>query len=111
MTSDEKTYSFRIYPNKNQEVKLKRTLSPCRRLYNGSLAEPRRQAEFNKLYSESQVFPWGKPVWMKYGNQANELFSSDFASISSTISVGSLTVIAVDFFGLDSEFIENGFKG
>ncbi len=27
-----KAYSFRIYPNKNQEVKLNRTLATCRKL-------------------------------------------------------------------------------
>ncbi|WP_143311650.1 helix-turn-helix domain-containing protein, partial [Candidatus Methanoperedens nitratireducens] len=29
-----KAYTFRIYPSKNQEVKLNRTLTTCRRLYN-----------------------------------------------------------------------------
>jgi putative transposase len=71
-----KAYSFRIYPNKNQEVKLNKTLSTCRRLYNDSLAERRRQAELNRLCSEFQVFPWGKPEWMRYEDQANELVSS-----------------------------------
>ncbi|MCZ7362730.1 MAG: helix-turn-helix domain-containing protein [Candidatus Methanoperedens sp.] len=34
-----KSFQFRIYPNKNQEVKLIRTLDTCRHLYNDSLAE------------------------------------------------------------------------
>ncbi len=44
-----KAYSFRIYPNKNQEVKL------------------------NRLCAEFQVFPWGKPEWITYEDQQNEL--------------------------------------
>ena len=61
-----KSYSFRIYPNKNQEVKLNRTLSTCRHLYNDSLAERKRQAELNRLKIEFDVFPWGKPEWIDY---------------------------------------------
>ncbi len=71
-----KAYSFRIYPNKNQEVKLNRTLSTCRHLYNDSLEERRNQAELNRLCSEFQVFPWGKPEWISYEDQANDLASS-----------------------------------
>jgi len=68
-----KTYQFRIYPNKNQEVKLDRTLSTCRHLYNDSLAERRRQAELNRLKKEFDVFPWGKPEWISYEDQQNSL--------------------------------------
>ncbi|HEY6585699.1 MAG TPA: transposase [Candidatus Methanoperedens sp.] len=68
-----KSYSFRIYPNKNQEVKLNRTLSTCRHLYNDSLAERKRQAELNRLKIEFDVFPWGKPEWIDYYSQKREL--------------------------------------
>ncbi|MBU4222099.1 MAG: transposase [Euryarchaeota archaeon] len=71
-----KSYQFRIYPNKNQEVKLIRTLSTCRHLYNDSLAERKRQAELNKLRREFDVFSWGKPEWINYYDQANELSES-----------------------------------
>lgn len=59
-----KTYQFRLYPNKNQEVKLNSTLSTCRRLYNDSLAERKLQAELNRLRREFDVCPWGKPEWI-----------------------------------------------
>ena len=68
-----KSYCFRIYPNKNQEVKLNRTLSTCRHLYNDSLAERKRQAELNRLKIEFDVFPWGKPEWIDYYSQKREL--------------------------------------
>ena len=68
-----KTYQFRIYPNKNQEVILNRTLSTCRHLYNDSLAERKRQAELNRLKKEFEVFPWGKPDWINYYDQKREL--------------------------------------
>src|SRR4030067_2143425 len=70
-----KAYSFRIYPNKNQEVKLNRPLNTCRHLYNDALGVRRRQTELNRLRREFQVFPWGKPEWISYENQANELAS------------------------------------
>ncbi|VVB55062.1 Helix-turn-helix domain protein [uncultured archaeon] len=41
-----KTFQFRIYPTKNQEAALNRTLSTCRHLYNDSLEERKRQAEY-----------------------------------------------------------------
>lgn len=71
-----KAYSFRIYPNRNQEVKLNRTLSTCRHLYNDALAERKRKAELNRLEREFQVFPWGKPEWLTYEDQANDLSDS-----------------------------------
>lgn len=71
-----KAYSFRIYPNKNQEVKLDRTLNTCRHLYNDALAERKRQSELNRLKMEFQIFPWGKPEWVSYEDQANELAKS-----------------------------------
>ena len=68
-----KTFKFRIYPNKKQETKLNRTLSTCRRLYNDSLAARKRQAELNRLRKTFDVFPWGKPEWIFYEDQANNL--------------------------------------
>src|SRR3990170_6624592 len=47
-----RAYKFRIYPNKNQEVKL------------------------NRLFFEFQVFPWGKPEWISYEDQSYQLTSS-----------------------------------
>ncbi|HWQ96312.1 MAG TPA: transposase [Candidatus Methylomirabilis sp.] len=71
-----KSFQFRIYPNRNQEVILNRTLSTCRHLYNDSLAERKKQAELNKLKKEFDVFPWGKPEWISYEDQANDLSGS-----------------------------------
>lgn len=71
-----KAYSFRLYPNKNQEVRLNRTLNTCRHLYNDALAERRRQAELNQLKRDFQVFLWGKPEWISYEEQANAMASS-----------------------------------
>jgi len=68
-----KAYIFRIYPNKNQEVKLNRTLSTCRHLYNDSLEERKREAELNNLERDFGVFSWGKPQWITYEDQANAL--------------------------------------
>ncbi len=71
-----KAYTFRIYPNRKQEAKLNRTLATCRHLYNDALEERRRQAELNRLKREFDVFPWGKPEWISYEDQANELAKS-----------------------------------
>jgi putative transposase len=69
---------FRIYPSKNQEVKLNRTLNTCRHLYNDALQERKRQAELNRLKRDFQVFPWGSSIkleWISYEDQANTLSS------------------------------------
>jgi putative transposase len=71
-----KTYQFRIYPKKNHEVILNRTLTTCRRLYNDSLAERKRQSELNELERTFGVCPWGKPEWLNYYDQANSLSGS-----------------------------------
>ncbi len=68
-----KSFQFRIYPNKKQEIKLIKTLDTCRHLYNDSLAERRRESEMNRLRQKFDVFPWGKPEWINYYNQANKL--------------------------------------
>ena len=68
-----KTYKFRIYPNKNQTVKLIGNLNTCRHLYNDALAERREQGEFNKLVADWHLFPWGKPQWINYYDQAGDL--------------------------------------
>jgi putative transposase len=71
-----KTFQFRIYPTKNQEVTLNRTLSTCRHLYNDSLAERKRQSELNELKRSFGVCPWGKPGWINYYDQANNISGS-----------------------------------
>ena len=43
-----KTYKYRLYPNKEQETKLNRTLAICRSLYNEALTERRSYYEKNK---------------------------------------------------------------
>ncbi len=68
-----RAYKFRIYPNRNQEVKLNRTLTTCRHLYNESLAERKRQAELNKLKKEFDVFPWGLSEWINKYDQMLDL--------------------------------------
>ncbi len=68
-----KAYKFRIYPNKNQEARMNRTLSICRHLYNDALGERKRQAELNRIKREFQVLPWGKPEWISYEDQQNAL--------------------------------------
>ncbi len=70
-----KVYSFRAYPNRKQEIKLNRTLATCRKLYNNALEKRKREAELNRLCAEFQVFPWGKPEWINYYDQANDLSS------------------------------------
>ena len=71
-----KAYLFRIFPNKNQEVKLNSTFSICRHLYNDALAERKRQKVLNDLRRDFGVFPWGKPEWINYYDQANDLTES-----------------------------------
>lgn len=75
-----KAFQFRIYPNKNQEVTMVRTLNTCRHLYNDALAERKKQAELNRLKKQFDVFPWGKPEWLFYEDQANDLseYKTDF---------------------------------
>lgn len=68
-----KAYRFRIYPNKNQEVKMTKTLNTCRHLYNDALAERKRRIELNRLRRIFDVFPWGEPEWISYEDQANNL--------------------------------------
>ena len=71
-----KAYMFRIYPTKKQEVTMNRTLSTCRHLYNDALSERKRRIELNRLKQNFQVFPWGKPEWIYYEDQANNLAAS-----------------------------------
>jgi len=68
-----KSCKFRIYPDKNQEVKLNRTLGTCRKLYNEKLAERKKQAELNRLKKTFDVFPWGKPDWINKYDQMLDL--------------------------------------
>ena len=71
-----KSFQFRIYPTKNQEVKLISTLNTCRHLYNDALAERKDQAKFNKLISYWQLFPWGTPEWINYYDQQRDIGQS-----------------------------------
>lgn len=71
-----KAFQFRLYPNKNQEVALNRTLSTCRHLYNDALGERKRESELNELERTFGVTPWGKPQWINYYDQANVLSES-----------------------------------
>ena len=73
-----KTHQFRVYPGRKQEVVLNRTLATCRHLYNGSLSERKQQAELNRLKKTFDVFPWGKPEWINYYVQANNLSKINF---------------------------------
>ena len=68
-----KTYQFRIYPGRKQEVVLNRTLTTCRHLYNDSLAERKRKAELNELERTFGIIQWGKPEWIEYEDQQNAL--------------------------------------
>jgi putative transposase len=71
-----KIFKFRIYPTRKQEVKLIQTLITCRHLYNDALAERKDNAKLNRLIFDLQLFPWGKPEWINYYDQANNLTSS-----------------------------------
>ena len=57
-----------------------RTLNTCRHLYNDAIAERKKQAELNRLKKQFDVFPWGKPEWIFYEDQANDLseYKTDF---------------------------------
>jgi putative transposase len=101
-----RAYQFRIYPNKNQEVKLNRTLDTCRHLYNNALEKRRKLAELNKLKREFQVFPWGKPEWISYEDQANELAATKTPEQKMVYSQALQNVLK----RLDRSF-ENLFKG
>ena len=71
-----KSFQFRIYPTKKQEVMLFSTLTTCRHLYNDSLAERKHQAEINRIYQDFHVFPWGTLEWINYYDQADDLVKS-----------------------------------
>jgi len=71
-----KAYQFRIYPGRKQEAVMNRTLSTCRHLYNDALSERKEQATLNRLKKQFDVFPWGKPEWIFYEDQANGLSES-----------------------------------
>ena len=68
-----KSFRYRIYPNKKQEVKMERTLGTCRHTYNNALAERNEQSKFNRLEKSFDVFPWGYPEYIDYDNQAGKL--------------------------------------
>src|SRR4030066_1660075 len=71
-----KTFQFRIYPGRKQEIILNRTLTTCRHLYNEKLAERKKQSELNRLKKTFDVFPWGKTEWINYYDQKLDLTAS-----------------------------------
>jgi putative transposase len=71
-----KSFSYRLYPNKKQEVHLNRTLGTCRYTYNNALAERIRQSTLNKLNKSFDVNPWGLPEWISYYDQASNIKTS-----------------------------------
>jgi len=68
-----KSFQFRIYPGRKQEVVMNRTLSTCRYLYNDALAERKRESELNELERKFGIIPWGIPQWIEYEDQQNAL--------------------------------------
>ena len=67
------TETVKIYPTPEQEEVLWHLSEQCRLIYNFALAERRRQWELNNLRFEFEVFPWGKPEWIGYTRQQNDL--------------------------------------
>ncbi|HLB70138.1 MAG TPA: transposase [Candidatus Methanoperedens sp.] len=67
------TEKIRIYPTIEQEYVLWHLSEQCRLIYNFALAERKRQWELNNLRFGFQVFPWGKPEWIGYTKQQNDL--------------------------------------
>ncbi|MCX9074846.1 MAG: transposase, partial [Candidatus Methanoperedens sp.] len=67
------TEKIRIYPTIEQEYVLWHLSEQCRLIYNFALAERKRQWELNNLRFAFQVFPWGKPEWIGYTKQQNDL--------------------------------------
>jgi putative transposase len=68
-----KSFSYRIYPNKKQEVLLNRTLDTCRYTYNNALAERIKQSNLNRLNRSFDVNPWGHPEWINYYDQVENI--------------------------------------
>src|SRR3990170_3367137 len=73
-----KAYSFRIYPNKNQEVKLNRTLNTCRHLYNNALDERKRRLSFNKDSFQKEVHSQVLQNVLKRVNKSIQNFFNGF---------------------------------
>jgi len=75
-----KSFMFRIYPNRKQEVALISTLTTCRHLYNDSLAERKQQSKTIKIYKEYPIyqdfdlFPGGYGFdYINFYDQANQI--------------------------------------
>jgi len=68
-----KSFQYRIYPNKKQEVILNRTLTTCRNLYNSCLSDRKKQSEMNTLLFKLDIFPWSYPEWITKYDQLNNL--------------------------------------
>ena len=67
------TEKIRIFPTPEQEEVFQHLAEECRLIYNFALAERRKQWELNNLRFDFQVFPWGKPEWINYNKQQNDL--------------------------------------
>jgi len=68
-----KSFQYRIYPTKKQEVILNKTLTTCRNLYNQCLSDRKNQSELNKLKFKLDIFPWGKQEWLNKYDQINNM--------------------------------------
>ncbi len=67
------TEKIRIFPTIEEEKVLWHLSEQCRLLYNAALAERKRAWELNNLRFDFQVFPWGKPEYIGYIKQQNDL--------------------------------------
>jgi len=68
-----KAYMFRIYPNKNQDVILNRTISICRHLYKHYSWRTKEAASLIDLKNHLMYFSWGKPEWINKYDQMRYL--------------------------------------
>ncbi len=103
-----KAFKFSIYPKKNQEVKMIRTLDICRHLHNDSLAERKRRAELNQLERRFDIYPWGKPQWISYEDQANKLVKTKEIKKKDKIENKNKSNNIEDMWSCNSENSENG---
>lgn len=62
-----------IHPTPEQEEVLWYLSEQCRLIYNLALAERKRAWELNNIRFDFQVFPWGKPEYIGYIKQQNDL--------------------------------------
>jgi putative transposase len=67
------TEKIGIFPTPQEEEVLWHLSEQCRLLYKSALEERRRAWELNNLRFDFQVFPWGKPEYIGYMKQQNDL--------------------------------------